>query len=97
MNGRRPPRPRRLVQARRGPVDVVVLDRVADVAQADTPYCVHGRACCVACGAWCWLGDRTHDLVTAGGYAPLCTRCGRGYGVTADDHAGDHRRADGPH
>lgn len=81
-------------------MDVVVLDRVADLPQEQTGYCVHGRATCVRCGAWCWLGHATHDVVASRELAPLCRPCAREV-VPADavtvGNLGDHRRADGPH
>lgn len=98
MNGPLPAGARIVVPA--GPVNPVVLDRVVDIAQQDTPYCVHGRTTCVSCGHWCWLGDRTHDLVLSGGCAPMCQPCATRYlppGVTRSSNVGDHRRADGPH
>lgn len=82
-------------------VAAVVLDRVDDLPQADTPYCVHGRALCVAgCGHWVWLGDRTHDLVASGRCAPLCRPCANRLvpaGARTAGKAADHRRSDGPH
>lgn len=82
-------------------LDMVVLDRVEDLAQDDTPYCVHGRVTCVWCRAWCWLGDSSHREVSAGRLAPLCRPCAdrtvRPAGVSRVSNVGDHRRADGPH
>lgn len=78
----------------------VVLDRVADIAQRDTPYCIHGRATCVSCGQFCWLGSRSYDDVRSGRLAPLCLPCAQSRvpaGTPVTRGAADHRRADGPH
>lgn len=83
-----------------GWTSAVVLDRVVDVAREDTAYCIHGQATCTWCGAWCWLGDRTHALVSAGTAAPSCRQCAARYAPrTAGPvgNAADHRRSDGPH
>lgn len=86
-----------LVDYRPG-MDVVVLDPVEPgVVPA---YCTHGRAGCVVCGDWCWLGSNTGPAVVAGQVAPLCMPCARRFippHVTAAKNLGDHRRADGSH
>jgi hypothetical protein len=94
----------RFVPRRPGADNAVVLDRVDDIAQSATPYCVHGRSPCISCGAWCWLGSATHDLVSSGEALPLCKPCANrlvpkgplGTAV-AVGNAGDHLRQDGPH
>lgn len=83
-----------------GGVDVVLLDRVADVDRDATAYCVHGQTTCLRCRQWCWLGDRTHHLVSTGQCAPLCRPCAAE--VVPGTHrpvanAADHLRADGAH
>lgn len=47
---------------------VVVLDRIEP--GREPPYCVHGRATCVACPEW--LGDKTYQAVISGEAEPLC-------------------------
>lgn len=77
---------------------VVVLERVT--IHRTTDYCVHGRVKCVTCGHWCWLGNRTLDLVSTGAALPVCQPCVRELippGTPVDCNANDHRRADGPH
>lgn len=96
-----------LVQPKRHPDGsgpVIVLDRVT---QETPPYCVHGRVTCLWCDNWCWLGDRSHDIVKAGEAAPICMECATAKWKQAEAlgmevprpiaNAGDHRRADGPH
>lgn len=86
-----------LVPARRGPV--VVLDRIEPGITPE--YCIHGRATCQWCDEWCWLGDRTHEVVASGRAAPMCLECANRIlpptGARPTDHVRDHRRADGPH
>jgi hypothetical protein len=77
---------------------VVALDVVEPGEVPD--YCVHGKAVCIACGEWVWLGDRTLDLVASGQALPLCVPCAAKnipYGGERVGHVEDHRRADGPH
>lgn len=80
-------------------VPAVVLLRVDDVAQADTPHCVHGKATCAWCGQLCWVGTRSVVEVTAGRRAPICAPCATGHAppCRAEGTIGDHARADGPH
>jgi hypothetical protein len=78
---------------------VVVLDRIEPGELP--PYCVHGRATCINCDEWVWLGDKTHDLVAEQGVAPLCRECAnriipRGEGVEPIGNAGDTLRGQ-PH
>lgn len=80
------------------PVDVIVLDRIEPGVVP--PYCTHGRATCVACDEWVWLGDKTGQAVTSKAALPLCLQCARRLlPPTARPvrNLGDHRRADGPH
>lgn len=81
-------------------MDVVVLDRVQDLPQEQTDYCVHGRATCVGCGHWCWLGDKTHEVVASRQVQPLCKPCARAL-LPPDSipvsNTADHRRSFGPH
>lgn len=51
----------------------VVLNRVA--GNPDPPYIPCGRTRCLVCDQWCWLGDKTLALVSAGGAQPICTWC----------------------
>lgn len=79
--------------------DVVVLDRIEPGVVP--PYCTHGRATCMGgCGNWCWLGDRTHDVVASGAALPLCRQCAQRLippNCRPSRNIADHRRADGPH
>lgn len=81
-------------------MDYVVLDRIAELPQDQTPYCVHGRTVCSLCKNWCWLGDRTYQLLAGGEAMPLCKQCANAH-IPRDrvpaTNVGDHRRADGPH
>lgn len=78
---------------------VVLLDRIEP--GWTPPYCTHGRATCMGCDNWVWLGSETAKLVTAGDAAPLCLPCADRLippdSRTPDRHVADHRRADGPH
>lgn len=77
---------------------VVVLERIEAGVTPD--YCIHGRVTCYWCPEWCWLGDRTHDLVSSGQAAPICKECAAKLipqGSRPVNNVGDHRRADGPH
>jgi hypothetical protein len=77
----------------------VVLDRV-EPGKPKPDYCTHGRATCMGCQAWCWLGDQTHDLVSSGRAGALCRQCAIRYApanTSVLGNAGDHRRANGPH
>lgn len=54
-------------------MNVVILERVEPGV---TPsHCVHGRATCVACSEWVWLGSATFGPVEAGEVRPMCTQC----------------------
>lgn len=57
---------------------VVVLDPIVPGAPGPA-YCVHGRATCLACDNWCWLGDETARVVLSGDAAPLCGTCAQKY------------------
>lgn len=78
-------------------VGYVVLDRVKDTPHPD--YCSHGKATCVACGHWVWLGNRTHDMVAGGHHRPLCLPCAKLYGRPENRivHVADNKHTDGPH
>lgn len=76
------------------------LDRQVDGEQP--PYCVHGYTRCVKCQHWCWLGDKTHEVVASGRATPLCLTCANGLNIPASaairiGNATDHRPEDGPH
>lgn len=66
-------------------------------------HCIHGRTTCVACGQWCWLGDKSHDLVVSGEALPVCMPCmelsrkASPFGVVPTSNAEDHLASDGPH
>ncbi len=77
----------------------VVTDRI-EPGVAQPEYCIHGRATCIRCDDWVWLGDQTYKLVASGEAAPICRQCaGRliPEGTPTIGHINDHRRADGPH
>lgn len=77
---------------------VVVLDRIEPGKLPD--YCIHGRATCVTCDNWVWLGDKTHDIVANGTAAPICRECANRL-IPPDrspvEHISDRRRTEGPH
>jgi hypothetical protein len=77
---------------------VVVLEVVIPGVTPD--YCVHGKATCMGCDEWVWLGDKTFEVVRSGAAAPLCEPCAlRLIPPDAElvDRIHNHRRADGPH
>lgn len=83
-----------------GVTNVVILDRIEPGKEPD--YCVHGRATCMACDEWVWLGSKTVTIVASGEAKPLCSQCaGRAFGDGTDwtkvKELRDHRRSDGPH
>jgi hypothetical protein len=81
------------------PHRIIILDRVVEGTVPE--YCVHGRTMCMRCRNWCWLGDETKKLVSAGDASPLCMQCAAE--VVPPQHVApiarvaDHRRIDGPH
>lgn len=78
---------------------IVVLDRI-EPGQPKPDYCIHGKVPCAGCQDWCWLGDKTYDVVKTGQAKPLCHQCA-GRLIPAEfrrvANVGDHRRAAGPH
>lgn len=52
---------------------VVVLERVE--AGKQSSYREYGRAPCVACLEWVWLGDQTYPAVASGQVDPICLPC----------------------
>lgn len=77
---------------------VVILDRIEPDIVPE--YCCHGRAPCIRCQEWCWLGHKTRDVVAEARAMPLCKQCAHEVippGTKATEHVEDHRRADGPH
>lgn len=77
---------------------VIVLDRIEP--GVTPPYCTHGKVTCYWCPEWCWLGDKSFEVVSSGKAAPICLQCATRL-LPPDskpiDNLGDHRRADGPH
>lgn len=87
-----------------GPQRVIVLDRI--VAGGELPeYCTHGRATCVSCPEWVWLGDRSHQLVLNRHAVPMCRECAIAHVFAAGGQDSmqrlvrvrDHLRKDGLH
>jgi hypothetical protein len=79
-------------------MDVIALDRIEPGVVPE--YCTHGRATCVRCDEWVWLGHASHDVVVSGQAQPMCLQCVTRYvprGWPIAEHVHDHRRADGPH
>ena len=69
--------------------NVVVLDRI--YFGVNPGYVTWGKATCVACGLWCWLGSATGSAV-ASGYQPLCLTCAKIHvpsGTKPDGHLDD--------
>lgn len=86
-----------LIEGEAMPNSFVVLDRVEpDLVPR---YCIHGRATCVYCGEWVWLGHATHEVVATRRAAPICHQCAKAYLQRGKvvGNTRDHRRADGPH
>lgn len=78
--------------------NIIVLDRIEE--GWTPPYCIHGRATCVGCDNWVYLGHTTHDVVASGSALPMCQQCAvRNVpkGAKPITHFDDHLRADGPH
>lgn len=77
---------------------IVVLDRI-EPGEPKPDYCVHGRATCVTCTEWVWLGHTTEKLVSSRECAPMCKQCAAKYARPEHriGHVDDHKRADGPH
>lgn len=83
----------------KGSADIVVLDLVDEVPEPS--YCIHGKATCVRCDRWVWLGSGSIEVVTTHRAYPLCQPCAieivvPGVAVPMGNVA-DHKRADGPH
>lgn len=77
---------------------VVVLEVVEPGKLPD--HCIHGKATCIACPEWVWLGHETVKLVQSGEALPLCRPCAIKHIPPDSPRLGrvaDHRRADGPH
>jgi hypothetical protein len=77
----------------------VVLDRI-EPGEPKPDYCIHGRATCIACDEWVWLGSETVEVVRSGRAAPLCKQCANRFvppSTQPTDRIRDHRQADGPH
>lgn len=78
--------------------NVVVLDRVRE--GFTPPYCVHGKATCLHCARWVYLGSETVKPVSAGAVKPLCIECAIlifPQGMRPVGRIVDHLRTDGPH
>jgi hypothetical protein len=54
---------------------VTIVERVQDAP--DPEYLVAARTRCVRCDLWCWLGDKSMEIVMAGQATPLCQNCAR--------------------
>lgn len=75
---------------------IVVLDRI-EPGEPQPDYCTYGRASCVRCNEWCWLGDKTAEAVAVGGAAPLCLVCATQHIDSPDyriGHLSDTRHGD---
>lgn len=76
---------------------MVVLGRVEPGIVPD--YCTHGRATCVACPEWVWLGSKTVAIVESGKAVPMCVQCATRL-IPPCEPVGrihDHKRTEGPH
>jgi hypothetical protein len=82
-----------------GGQNIVVLDRIEPDFTPD--YCTHGRATCITCDEWVWLGHNTHEVVASKQAYPMCLQCAKKNvaqeGTKYMGRITDHRRADGPH
>jgi hypothetical protein len=77
---------------------VLVLERVDPRRLPD--FEVHGRALCVACPEWVWLGDQSVVVVADGQADPICLECAiRLFPDANAEYAGrvEDQRVDGPH
>lgn len=80
---------------------VVILERVEPGLEPE--YCVHGKVSCYRCDEWCWLGDKTYQLVRSGRATGICIQCAEKMNVPGGwdqyrvGNVGDHQRKDGPH
>jgi len=74
---------------------------VLDLVQDGTPsYYTHGRAACIGCRRWVWLGSETVGPVSSRSVDPLCVECANLYTPPTAKRLGrlnDHQRDDGPH
>lgn len=77
---------------------VIVLDVVEP--GVTPPYCCHGRATCMGCNEWVWLGHKSVEVVRSGQALPLCQPCATRL-VPPDSqpvgHVEDWPRSNGPH
>jgi hypothetical protein len=73
---------------------VIVLARVED--DPDPDFALAAKTRCMNCRKWCWLGDETLALVSAGNAAPLCLICMQelGPGAFLVDQVTDSPRKD---
>lgn len=55
---------------------VLVLERV--VPGQEPSYTAFGKATCVFCPEWVWLGSESFGLVSAGHCDPICQQCSVG-------------------
>lgn len=81
-----------------GGMNIIILERVEPGVTPE--YCVHGQTTCYGCDDWCWLGDRSYEVVQSGEAAGLCQECALKMippGTRPAHNVEDHRRADGPH
>jgi len=78
--------------------NAVILDRIKDI-DGDPPYCTHGYATCVKCDEYCYLGNKTAEVVASRQAFPLCRPCAleRTSLLAKVMQVEDHQRADGPH
>lgn len=76
---------------------VVALDRIEPGVTPD--YCCHGRATCMWCDNWVWLGHATYEIVAAREVLPCCMECANELFTGAEPlgRIEDHLRKDGPH
>jgi len=75
----------------------VILERIEPGVVPE--YCTHGKAPCLWCQDWCWLGSETYKIVKSGDAAPMCLDCATRLlppGARPSGSVRDHRRADGP-
>lgn len=52
---------------------VTVVERISDAP--DPNYLRYAKTRCVKCDQWCWLGDKSAEVVSQGQAMPMCQPC----------------------
>lgn len=54
---------------------VTVVEREKDNPYPE--YLTYAKTRCLRCDEWCWLGDKSLEVVSGGKAAPICRQCAR--------------------